>query len=599
MKKLSFLYILIFISLLCPLFSQSPQKEKLKIGQSYENSGDYKNASRIYLELYNENSSQEHYEPLMRVYKQMNRFSELLPIVEERAKKQNSNQVSALLGELYWRIGKTDDANTIWGETLEKFGKIPETYLILCQAQINVKQFDKAIITLTTAREKFGQKHLFADELSQLYIAVGNYKNGIEEVINILNNNGRLSEAQGRISALIISKEAKEHIGEYFKNLTDNSNNYNYYWLYSWFLKLDKNYDKALEVIVAADSKFNRKSQDIFEFAMAAAKDKDYEVALKAYKIIIDGSPSNPYFMRANFDYVNTLEMKLRSKDSITVQDADIVIEEYRSLLKKSFYSQLADECNYRIALIYFDIMNDLEKSLQQLESLKSNASSPIAVNSKLLTAEIYFVQNKIDDSKAIYKKIINDYGKVFPEESDLAKLRLVEMEYYFGEIDSAMNHFGELSLKTQSDIGNDALEKMIFIEQNKKYVHALQLFAKAELNEKQRKYDDAIKLFEQAAEAGAGTDIAEQSYSRKINILFKQKKQTQAQTEILSFLEKFPNSINSDLMLLTLADSYYNERKNDLALKYYQDLLMKYPRSIYLVQARAKIRLLRNPNKI
>ena len=48
------------------------------------------------------------------------------------------------------------------------------------------------------------------------------------------------------------------------------------------------------------------------------------------------------------------------------------------------------------------------------------------------------------------------------------------------------------------------------------------------------------------------------------------------------------------DLALLSLANSFYLEGNNDEALRYYTEILNKFPRSIYLTEVRDKIRKIR-----
>ena len=62
----------------------------------------------------------------------------------------------------------------------------------------------------------------------------------------------------------------------------------------------------------------------------------------------------------------------------------------------------------------------------------------------------------------------------------------------------------------------------------------------------------------------------------------------------LLQLVQKFSDSIFMDLALLSLANSFYLEGNNDEALRYYTEILNKFPRSIYLTEVRDKIRKIR-----
>jgi outer membrane protein assembly factor BamD (BamD/ComL family) len=61
--------------------------------------------------------------------------------------------------------------------------------------------------------------------------------------------------------------------------------------------------------------------------------------------------------------------------------------------------------------------------------------------------------------------------------------------------------------------------------------------------------------------------------------------------------LTDFPESIYADRMTKLIADTYFEEKNIPEAIRFYTEILVKYPGSIYLHEARARIRLLRQEN--
>ncbi|MFY7999010.1 MAG: hypothetical protein ACOVSW_10485, partial [Candidatus Kapaibacteriota bacterium] len=65
--------------------SVSTEERKFRMAESYEQSGDIKNASRIYQELYDGNKAQQTYfDGVVRTLMALNQPAALLPLVEEQ-----------------------------------------------------------------------------------------------------------------------------------------------------------------------------------------------------------------------------------------------------------------------------------------------------------------------------------------------------------------------------------------------------------------------------------------------------------------------------------------------------------------------------------
>jgi len=54
-----------------------------------------------------------------------------------------------------------------------------------------------------------GIKHAYADELSMLYVQIGNVDLGIKEITNLFKQQQQYGIIQGRIAALLIKSEAR------------------------------------------------------------------------------------------------------------------------------------------------------------------------------------------------------------------------------------------------------------------------------------------------------------------------------------------------------------------------------------------------------
>ncbi len=573
-------------------------EQKFKLAESYEKSGDFENASRLYKELLSSDISQEPYfEGYVRSMKAMNRFNDMIPIVKDRLEKVKNVPTYALLGELYWRIGKTSDANDTWEECIKLFEKRPEAYQFIAQTQVSLQLYDKAIKLLKDGRDIIKDKFIFSDLIIKLFIATGNYKEGLPQIYEVFVKDYNLAQAQGRIYALMSSDEANKFIESYLNEKTkQNFNNLMIIELYAWFLRSVNKFEESLDLYVRMDELKNARGGEIYRFAEDSRRDGQYEIAQKAYSKLIDQGRSQPYSQAALYGYARTMEAIIESKSSMTINEANDLIDRYRSIIKDYPGSMHSAESRLRIANLAENILKDYKLAETEYSNLFKERQFPnLASQAGLTLANLYIKNLELEKAEKLYRNIIIQYKNQLYQESLKAEYGLADLLYYNGNADSASTLYRILSKNTESDVANDALNKYVFIETNKQLVKALNDFAKAELNLKAEKYDEAISLFRQISKEQSGEDIAELSLKNMIEIENKRKNYKLSADYAEELLKDYPESIYGDWILMTIADNYTKMNDKQTALKYYNDILIKYPRSIYLTEARKKIRFLRD----
>ncbi|MGA2298246.1 MAG: tetratricopeptide repeat protein [FCB group bacterium] len=583
------------------IFAQNVNDQKYRLAESYENAGDYASASRIYLELYNSNpQSDQYFNGVVRVFKAQNKFSGLVEIIEKRLESFKSSENYSLLGEMLWKTGSFDSANTAWDNAIKYSPQIVNSYSEVAHSQISLQLFDKAIKTLVQGRKALKNDNIFSDELSQLYISTGDYALGTQEVLKLFAFQKNLPFAQGRLSALMVSKDANVHINKILQDeVSSNSSDIQYLRLYAWFLRAMKNPEKALEIYQKIDDLTGGIGLELYRYASDCRVDGEYDMALKAFELVIAKEKASPYFLSALYGFARTMESKSQVQSKFTQDELDNIIKRYKQIISDYPNEMTAGEARYRIAVLALEQMNDRDMAIDELNQvIKQFPYNELAANSSLLLASIKTMQDKLDEAYKIYDNVVKTYSRYAAQEAEKATYKMAEIEYFRGNIDSSMTLFTKISVNTSSDVANDALNKILLIEQNKQYTKALPIYAKAELRELQGKPDEANDLFKQVSETTEGTDIAERSIINSAKIFFKKSDYINAMKLLQSLLEKNPETIYGDKICLFIGDIYTAEKNIDSALKIYTELITKYPRSIYLQEAREKIIKLRAMNK-
>ncbi len=595
-----FIKIIVLILLLAGLsaYSQNVNDQKFRLAESFEQNGDLQGALRLYSELMQDEPKVEvFFDGYVRVMKALNNYGDLLKVVRERLPANESLEMLDLYAELCWRTGNPDESNKTWTKILSKFESSINTYFTVSQTQINLRLFEKAISTLKLGKSYFKNNYGFSDPLIKLYIAIGDYRSGTGEIFSLLSYDYNLPQAQGRLFALMINDEAREYIGDELKRLSSgNSDNIIYQEAFSWYLRTTGKLADALDLIVKIDKLKNSNGLEILNFANSTSRDGDYETAIKAFNKIIEMGKKNPYSPSALFGLTRTMEEKMRvEKGKINKKEIQEIVDSYEKII--SDYPKTANSADSRIRLaeIYETYYMDYDKAINELEKLISEfPRSQYSVAAYIELGSIFLQKDELEDAEKSFNKVNELIRFASPEQKDKVKYHQALIIYFSGNIEKSKTVFESLSLNPDTDIANDVLQKLFLIKSGEQYVAALQLYAKAEFREYQKNYSEAIKILDEVSSLAESTPLSEQALQKAAEIEYRTGKYSSSREFLIKLSQKFPASRQADKYTMMTADSYFAEENNGEALKFYTELITKYPESIYLQEARKKIRIIR-----
>jgi tetratricopeptide (TPR) repeat protein len=576
------------------LLSQNIAEQKFKLAESYENQGNYEESLRIYKEIYTSNKNNDKYfAGIIRSLRGLSKYSEMLPFLEEKLENKPGPVILILYGEVKWRLGDNKTANKYWGDVLDDF-QINDVYLELAQVQINLQLYDKAIRTMKQARDDLQQSNLFTDELSKLYIATGNYKEGLDETINILLNQGDMAKSQGRLFAFLTSDEAIEYIDlklyEYSEKMSDNLYIQE---LYSWFLRNTNKLDKALEVTVRIDDLRNSGGRNIVHFANNARDDGQYDIAMKAYSYIIQQGKSNKNTPSALYGFTRTLELKMLNNETIDKESTEEIIKSYYKVIKDYPNSQYAAQAYFRLAELYYKNLNNTDEAVKNIESLREQyASHTIVYDALNLLGEIYLGQHKFDEALEAFEYVSKRASTKIIK--DNAKYNIANIEFYKGNIESALEKYNTISTDTGSDAANNALEKILLINDNKELIKGLKLYGEYELAMFANELNDAAGKLQNIINEYPDDNLTKISYIKLGELFFNNEKYEKSIKELEDLINKFPEYINNDYAYFLIGMSYLKIDDFSNAEKYLTKILVEFPESVYMNEARKKIREIR-----
>ena len=587
--------ILVFVTSILSVTIRA-QDERAKVAEAYEQSGDYRSAARLWQELYTATPSNDiFFNGVVRTLKSLNNYSSLVDIIKERVARKKNTKLLALYGQVLYKSGKEKEAQQAWAEALSQQPITIETFKEVASTQIEIRLVDYTINTLTTARTTFNNETIFADDLSQLYASKGDYKNGIREVLKSFELSANLQSTQGRLSAYMVSDTAIQFIAEQMKkSANDNEDNYGFQKLYEWFLRETKQYDKAFEVVKRVDKLTKSNGRELLAFADQARMEGQHEAALKAYSVVMSSGKKNELSQFAYYGYARTLEA--RTENSLLNSDQlSELLQRYHELVSEFPGTNIAAESQLRIARITASQLRNTSQAIDEYSKvIKEYSSFPSSGDAVIELGNTYLMNDDIQRATVMYRQAEREYSRRFPNLLDRALYMLGELYFFQAKFDSAKVLYDVLSNKSESEFANDAIERGTIIGVNQEDTTLLTLYSQAALKAFQRKYDDAFLLYKKLYSQKLNPDLAEASYYKAGEMLFNKKDYVRCREVFTQLTIANPETIYGDRVLFFLGASFAAESNKTEAIKYYQELLMKFPRSILLQETRERIRKLR-----
>jgi tetratricopeptide (TPR) repeat protein len=178
------------------------------------------------------------------------------------------------------------------------------------------------------------------------------------------------------------------------------------------------------------------------------------------------------------------------------------------------------------------------------------------------------------------------------------AKLRNAKLSYYKGEFELAQEHLDVLKLATSREIANDAMDLSILIQDNTgldSTIEAMKEYAAIDLLLFQNKTSEALTQTEAMLKKFPNHSLTDELLWLESKIYRKMGDYPNAIAALDKINSAYPDDILGDNALFTLGNIYEENLKDyTKAMEVYQQFLLKYPGSIFTVEARKRFRLLR-----
>ncbi|MBI5216503.1 MAG: tetratricopeptide repeat protein [Ignavibacteriae bacterium] len=621
--KTVWIYIFGFTFLFFTAHAQQKNIEvKLKLAQSYERSGDFEAAVRLYEEAYAKDSTNPTlFESLKRCYLQTKKYPEAITIINRRL-YQTPNDLSLLcqLGTIHVRNAEDAKGFTVWERAILLDSTNEVTYSIVANSMMEVRLFEKAIETYKRGRRACNKDKLYITDLAYLYGSTLNYADATSEYLKLIQENpAQLGFVQSRMASYTNRADGRKAATESVEQITKTeTENLAMSQLLAWLYMEGKQYDKAFDVYKLIDKKTNAGGREIFTFAERAFRDKSYMIASQAYQEVVSTFPKFLMVPQAKFGHARTLEELSATNDTLKLfgnvspfqseekpatesepQFTGVVLA-YKRIVSEYPKTEIAARSLLRVASLMFERFFNLDEAQSTLNDFLKNYGQfiPLAVEAKLLLGDVTLAQGNLDKAEETLKSI-SDIRPVSPENKDKTNLRLAEIAYFRGQFKSAIEQLGTVMNDALSNTTNDALTLQIFMQENQeKNSAALREFAKADFLKRQRKLSEALAIYENIFKSDTESEMADEALMSIGDMYAQMRRFPEAVASYEQLATDYEESINLDKATMKTGQIYELGLKDkNKAIEAYQKLLEKFPNSILVSEARKRIRELRGDN--
>lgn len=585
------------------LCAQTPQlnSARLNQAQTFERVGYFDRAAEIYKSLFDSDPRNGiYYQGLKRCLLQVRRYDDLLAAIQRRLTVVDDLSSRIDIGVVYYNQNDQAGAIKHWNDLLKQY-PAPGTYASVAASMKDSRAFDEALRVYEEGRKRFGQENLFALELADLYASRLEYEAAADEYLRHVRAETRqLPFVQRRLIELAKgSEEAAQQIEKAVsRHLSQTTNATDMRRLLAVILLENKEYARALAEYQTLDklAGANNAGAEIFNFAEQVRAAGAWDYAEQAYQLILTNSSKSPYANPAMMGLAECYQLQGKHRQAL---------EALENLISKAG-TNVRNPWVLRAMLeqgdIQFTHLKDMAAAIAVYKKIYDTATEP---NSKERLDAVF----RLGDCHLALGEVaqaVNWYetarrlGGNRPGVGDKVKFALTRLEFYQGRFRNAKNMLEGIVAQPakgnpEESMVNDALEMLLLIEANfADSAGALRSYAHAEfLNLKQNRraaIDTLNDLIEKYPNAG----ILPQAMYHLGSLYAEEGQYPSAVATLQAVTEKHGESIVGDRALFRLAEIHADKMQDyPQAQKLFEKLLETYPNSLYLEEARRRVRSL------
>lgn len=602
--KIIILFLLVFLFNITKICAQSTPDEQL--AAQYFQNREFDKALIYYEKLFNKKPIPLYYNYYLNCLIEIKDFKKAEKVIKKLI-KQNPASLNYLvdLGNIYKLSSEPGKAKDQFQQAIKQVGPNQEQVLRLGSAFMAIKEWDNAINAYQKGKKLLQGYYSFNFELADVYSAKGDLSSMINEYLDVLEiGESYLQNVQNALQ-INFGKEEDHKKNELIKNellkrIQKSSDNSIFSELLIWIFIQQKDFDSAFNQAKALDKRNKENGSRIIALAQLAVSSQAYDIAIKAYQYIISKGNQN---QNENYTFAKMELLEAMYKKNIETGHAN---QNDWLEMQKNYNETIAELGKNPITipllkdlahLQAFYLFNTAAAIILLEEAIDIPQSSMLTkAQCKLELGDILLMTGEIWEASLKYSQVEKSFKhEIIGQE---AKFRNAKIAYYTGDFKWAQAQLNVLKAATSKLIANDALELSLLITDNTGIdtnTTPLLMFAKADLLSLQNKNNQAILKLDSINILFPNHALADDILYKKAEIMVKENNIPEAANFLQNIINLYSSDVLGDNATFRLAElnekQLHNKQK---AMELYQDVLLKYPGSLFTVEARKRFRELR-----
>ena len=592
---------LLLLVLFLPLLLRG-QSEQQRLADYYFQNGELEKAATIYEKLYQQNAGDYFFERYVACLVDLARYDEGEKVILKQIKKEPQKvTLYVQYGKLFEKQGNEPKATEQFKKAIDKLS--PDRFVVdnLAMNFNGMARYDLAQMAYEKGGQLLKNKNMFAFNLAELYRKKDDVPKMIEAYLNALQENpAYLPSVEAMLLRYATSAEEQTELQtQLYARVQDDPKVTTFPELLSWLFMQRKDYKNAFRQLKSVDLLNEEDGNRIFNLALIADNDHDYDAALEGYSYIItEKGKSCPFFIEAKRNLLACKRKKLTEGYSFTKEELRGVEAEYESFLDEVGRNNRTANIILELADLEAFYLKDLPKASKLLEDLIEYPmiDAKTQAQAKLSLGDFYLIKGERWESTLLYSQV----DKAFKDDltGHEARFKNAKLSYFFGDFDWAKAQFTVLKASTSKLISNDAIDMDVFIMENTgldSTTDALKMYAEAELFVFQNRFDEAFVKLDSLKAQFPNHTLEDDIYYLKAQVYKKLHKLDKAVEAYEIIIEKFKEDIRADNAMFEMAGLYEGPLNDkEKAKKLYERLFTEFSGSTLAVEARKKFRILR-----
>jgi tetratricopeptide (TPR) repeat protein len=585
------------------MYTSAQTNTDLQLAQQFYDNKEFDKALDYYEKLYNKVSSEEFYSPYLNCLLELKEFKTAEKVIKKQIKRNPERPDLFIdLGTVYERAEDSGKAKNTW-ELAIKSIKHDDQVFIVAKAFIAIKQYDYAILTYLRGRKMSENDYPFSFELADVYAIKGDKMAMINEYLDVLESqDSYIQSVQNALQTSFGNEaDAKQNEllkAELLKRIAKNPDKTILSELLIWMQIQQKDFEGAFVQAKALDKRKKEDGNRIMNLAKLCTQNESYDVAVKAYQYVISKGVDNFFYANARMELLDVSYQKIVLKGNYNLIDLTDLEKNYQITITELGKSANTAPLLKKLAHLQAFYLNKPDGAIALLEEAIAlpQLALPIQAECKLELADILLMTGDIWEASLRYSQVEKSFK--YDAIGQEAKFRNARISYYTGDFMWAQAQLDVLKGATAKLIANDAMDLSLLISDALAIdtnIAPLMIFSRADLLAFQNKDEQAKITLDSINTLFPNHALADDILYRKAQIELKHARYTEAAAYYDTIVKNYGDDILGDDALFKLAGLNENQFKNlDKAKELYQQLLIKYPGSLYVVEARKRFRKLR-----